>query len=124
MDEIVSIQNTPQETTVTLQFPEFLKSLYRVYLTCVVLLPIIVVGFIGDNKDLDGFFGVFFFVGFLSFITGLISSFKCFRHRNEMAQGEKIIGWSLSIFTVTIIPPILLLFLIMIIIGRTVSLFH
>lgn len=110
-----SASQIPQETMVTLQFPEFLKSIYRVYTTSVVFLAVIIFFFVGESPALDGLFGVFFFTAFLSLITGLISIIKCILNRKVMTTGQKIVGWTVSIVTVTIVIPLLVLWAVILI---------
>ncbi len=118
-------QNTepkiPQETIVTLQFPDILKSTFRMYLIILSLLTVVVI-FLGSNDpELLAIGGLAIFTVIGSIITGAIGVVKCLRCKGTLTLGQKIVGWTVSLVTLTAVIPLIVimgLFILLMYVGH------
>jgi len=104
-----SVPQTSQEAVLVLQFPEQIKGIFRMYIIVFLSLTVITVllSKSAHYTSPDNVAGLFIVIALLSFVTGIISVIRCIRYRQNLSLGQKIIGWTASILTLTIIIPIL-----------------
>ncbi len=109
-------QNTepkiPQETMVTLQFPQLLKKLFKMYvvvffsLVCTAFITVIISQLPSPYNVRIPFILTILLIGVISFITGTVAIIKCILSRKNLTYGEKIVGHGVSILTI-VIPNII-----------------